>query len=51
MKVPDSLRTLIEELAKLPSIGQKSAQRLSYSILKRDQAQKRRTCISNIQSG
>jgi recombination protein RecR len=32
--LPDSLRNLIEELAKFPGIGKKSAQRIAFYILK-----------------
>lgn len=32
--LPDSLNTLMEELAKLPGVGSKSAQRLAFHLLK-----------------
>lgn len=37
MKIPPSLETLVQELARLPGIGQKTAQRLAFSILRYDQ--------------
>ncbi|MBU2511859.1 recombination mediator RecR [bacterium] len=41
MNLPDSLNQLIEELAKLPGIGRKTAKRLAFSIiLKSDQEAK-----------
>lgn len=36
MKIPASLQRLVEELARLPGIGQKTAQRLAFSILRGD---------------
>lgn len=36
MNLPKSIQTLIDELAKLPGIGPKTAQRLAVQILKRD---------------
>ena len=36
MNIPASLERLIHELARLPGVGQKTAQRLAFSILKDD---------------
>ena len=36
MKIPASLEKLVQELARLPGIGQKTAQRLAFSILRGD---------------
>lgn len=36
-KLPQSLQKLINEFSKLPGIGQKSAQRLAFYLLKKDQ--------------
>ena len=36
MKIPPSLEGLVQELARLPGIGQKTAQRLAFSILRDD---------------
>ena len=38
MNIPASLERLVQELARLPGIGQKTAQRLAFSILRYDQA-------------
>ena len=38
MKIPPSLEKLVTELARLPGIGQKTAQRLAFSILRYDDA-------------
>jgi recombination protein RecR len=37
MNIPASLSRLVEELARLPGIGQKTAQRLAFSILRDDE--------------
>lgn len=36
MSIPPSLERLVRELARLPGIGQKTAQRLAFSILRKD---------------
>ncbi|MDH5753460.1 MAG: recombination mediator RecR [Deltaproteobacteria bacterium] len=36
MKIPPSLARLVEELARLPGVGHKTAQRLAFSILRDD---------------
>ena len=41
-RFPEPVAKLIEELAKLPGIGPKSAQRLAYHLLNQDQASIRR---------
>ena len=41
MNIPESLERLVQELARLPGIGQKTAQRLAFSILRYDQAKAR----------
>jgi recombination protein RecR len=38
MSIPASLQRLVDELARLPGIGQKTAQRLAFSILRDDDA-------------
>lgn len=38
MNIPPSLERLVQELARLPGIGTKTAQRLAFSILRNDQA-------------
>ncbi|HEX9179799.1 MAG TPA: recombination protein RecR, partial [Burkholderiales bacterium] len=38
MKTPSSLEELIESLRCLPGVGPKSAQRMAYHLLQRDQA-------------
>ncbi|MCZ6474220.1 MAG: recombination mediator RecR [SAR324 cluster bacterium] len=38
MNIPPSLERLVQELARLPGIGQKTAQRLAFSILRHDEA-------------
>lgn len=38
MNIPPSLERLVQELARLPGIGQKTAQRLAFSILRDDAA-------------
>ena len=37
MNIPRSLQTLVDELARLPGIGQKTAQRLAFGILRDDE--------------
>ncbi|MHB1293228.1 MAG: recombination mediator RecR, partial [Sulfuricella sp.] len=37
MKAPSSLENLIEALRCLPGVGPKSAQRMAYHLLQRDQ--------------
>jgi len=37
MNIPASLQRLVDELARLPGIGQKTAQRLAFSILRDDE--------------
>ncbi len=41
MKIPPSLERLVRELARLPGIGQKTAQRLAFSILRNEQSKAR----------
>ena len=36
MNIPASLERLVQELARLPGVGQKTAQRLAFSILRND---------------
>ncbi len=38
MNIPASLERLVQELARLPGVGQKTAQRLAFSILRNDAA-------------
>ena len=38
MNIPPSLERLVQELARLPGIGTKTAQRLAFSILRNDKA-------------
>ncbi len=38
MNIPASLERLVQELARLPGVGQKTAQRLAFSILRNDTA-------------
>ena len=42
MNIPASLERLVQELARLPGVGQKTAQRLAFGILKDDAAKARR---------
>jgi recombination protein RecR len=42
MNIPPSLERLIHELARLPGVGQKTAQRLAFGILKDDAGKARR---------
>ena len=37
MEYPNSLKNLIESLKKLPTIGEKSAERLAFAILSMDE--------------
>ncbi len=41
MSIPPSLERLVRELARLPGIGQKTAQRLAFSILRNDASKAR----------
>ena len=41
MSIPPSLERLVRELAHLPGIGQKTAQRLAFSILRKDASKAR----------
>jgi recombination protein RecR len=52
-KLPSSLQKLINELSKLPGIGQKSAQRLAFYLLKRDNIDNTSlsTSITDLKSG
>ena len=47
MNIPASLQALVEALARLPGIGQKTAQRLAFSIL-RDDAERARVLAAAI---
>ncbi|MEK7618387.1 MAG: recombination mediator RecR [Patescibacteria group bacterium] len=52
-KLPNSLQKLINELSKLPGIGTKTAQRLAFFLLKRDNIDISglSSAIANVQSG
>ena len=52
-KLPSSLQKLINELSKLPGIGPKSAQRLAFYLLKRDNVDigSLSSAISNLKNG
>lgn len=52
-KLPSSLQKLINELSKLPGIGQKTAQRLAFYLLKRDSVDISglSQAIANLQNG
>ena len=52
-KLPSSLQRLINELSKLPGIGQKTAQRLAFYLLKRDNIDISglSSAIANLQNG
>ena len=53
MKLPSSIEKLINEFAKLPGIGPKSAQRLAFYLLKRDDIdlQMFADSLNNLKSG
>lgn len=42
MNIPASLERLVQELSRLPGVGQKTAQRLAFGILKDDMAKAKR---------
>lgn len=48
--LPPSLTRLINELSKLPSVGEKSATRLAYFILKRGQGDSRRLATAIVEA-
>ena len=53
LKLPPSLQKLINELSRLPGIGPKSAQRLAFFLLKRDNIDLNSlaTAVSGLKSG
>lgn len=50
MALPDPIARLMEELARLPGIGPKSAQRLAYHLLKQDPETVRRLATAMVEA-
>lgn len=50
MALPDPIARLMEELARLPGIGPKSAQRLAYHLLKQDPESVRRLATAMVEA-